>query len=70
MAMTTPHPTWVIVSRPAGNRTAYALVNTETWVQAASFNEGDLAVGVARVLNQVGPKVLRAEITAGNQEPF
>jgi len=67
----TPHPKWVIVSRPAGHRTAYTLVNTETWVQAGTINEWDLAEGIARVLNQVGPAVLDAEMmAAGSREPF
>lgn len=67
----TAHPKWVIVSRPAGNRTAYTLVNTETWVQAATINEWDLAEGIARVLNQVGPAVLNAEMQAARGDnPF
>ena len=66
--MTAPHPTWVIVSRPAGNRTAYALVNTESWVQAGTVNEWDLAEGIARVLNKVGPAVLAAEMAAASNE--
>lgn len=64
----TPHPKWVIVSRPAGHRTAYTLVNTETWVQAGTINEWDLAEGIARVLNQVGPAVLDAEMMAARNE--
>lgn len=67
----TAHPKWVIVSRPAGHRTAYTLVNTETWIQAGTINEWDLAEGIARVLNQVGPAVLNAEMQAARGDiPF
>lgn len=63
--------TWAVVNRKAGDRTACALVNTETWWQVASFDDWTMAEAVAAILNQVGPAVLAAEMaTAAQSEPF